>query len=242
MGIIKTRKEIALLKKSARISNSCIPIIEKSLKEDGITEREIARRIRRKIYSQGGRLSFMTLVASGKRSAMIHARPAATDRVISGIGYVDFGASHRGYKTDVTVPFVKGNAGARERRTVSTVLQAYNIALRSWRIGMPCWKLHEKVDDYIKSKGLQMGHSVGHGLGLKIHERPIIGKPRKKLTGRKLRKWERIKKVTFQTDMVFTIEPGAYVKGVGGSRLENSFLVMGKRLKSLTKSKLIEVR
>lgn len=238
--MIKTAREIALIRKSAEISNSCIPIIKKSLK-GGVTERELARRIWRKIHGQGAGLAFRTLVASGKRSAMIHAKPAATDEKISGIGYVDFGASYRGYKTDVTVPFIKGKVGRRERRIVRTVAGAYALALKVWKIGMPCWKLHERVDDYIISRGFGMGHSVGHGLGLRIHERPIISKPRKKLRGRKLERWNKIKKVTFQPGMVFTIEPGAYVRNVGGSRLENSFLVVGERLKSLTKSKLIEV-
>ncbi len=239
--MIKTGREIALLKKAARISNSCISIIEKALKEGGLTEREIARRIQKNIYKQGGRLSFRTLVASGKRSATIHAKPAATDKIISGIGYVDFGASYKGYKSDVTVPFIKGKVSARERRIVKTVLQAYNIALKSWRIGMPCWKLHEKVDSYIRLRGFEMGHGLGHGLGIRIHERPLIAKPRKKLTGKKLKKWERIKKITFQSNMAFTIEPGVYVKDVGGSRLENSFLAAGEKLKSLTRAKLIEV-
>lgn len=239
--MIKTAREIALLRKSAEISNSCIPLIVKALKEDGITEREISRRVWRNIHKQGAGLSFITLVASGERSAMIHPKPRATNRKISGMGYVDFGASYKGYKTDVTVPFIKGEVSAREKRIVKTVLEAYNIALKAWRIGMPCWKLHQKVEDYIRSKGLVMGHGTGHGLGKKIHERPTIAMPRRKLKGKKLKKWERLKKVAFRPNMAFTIEPGAYVRGVGGSRLENSFLVVGKRLKSLTKSKFIEV-
>ncbi len=238
---MKTAREIGFFRKAAAISNSCIPIIEKSLREGNVTEREIARRIQKNIHERGGGLSFRTLVASGKRSAMIHAKPAATDRIISGIGYVDFGASYRGYKTDVTVPFVKGMVGVLERRIVRAVAKAYNIAVRRWRPGMPCWKTHEMVDGYIRSRNLSMGHATGHGVGKKIHERPLIGKPRKKLTGKRLKKWKRMKKVVFRPNMVITIEPGAYVKNVGGSRLENTFLVAGKSLKSLTKAKLIEV-
>lgn len=242
MAMIKTAREIALFMKAARISNSCIPIIAKALKEKNITEREIARRIKNNIYRQGGRLSFRILVASGPRSAMIHPKPTATNAKISGIGYVDFGASYKGYKTDLTVPFIKGKVKPRERKIVETVVRAYNIAVRRWKIGMFCWKLHEVADDYIRSKGLRMGHAVGHGLGLKIHENPTIVKPRKKLKGRRLKKWLKLKKVVFEPDMVFTIEPGAYVEDVGGSRLENTFLAGKKRLKCLTKANLIEVR
>ena len=241
MGIVKTARELTFFRKAAAISNSCIPIIERALREEGVTEREISRRVRREIYRCGGRMSFRTLVASGPRSAMIHAKPSATDAVVAGIGYVDFGASYMGYKSDVTVPFVKGKVGARERKIVRTVEQAYNIAVRRWRIGAPCWKTHEAADDHIRSRGLRMGHAVGHGLGTRIHERPLIAKPRKRLTGKKLEIWKKMKKVVFGPGMVFTIEPGAYVKGVGGSRLENTFLADGGRLKCLTRAKLIEV-
>jgi Xaa-Pro aminopeptidase len=254
--MIKTKKEISLFKKSAAISNSCIPIIEKALKEENMTEREIARRVERNIRSQGATLSFRTLVACGDRSAMIHPVPTVTDRKISRIGYVDFGASYKGYKTDVTVPFIKGKVNSRERRIVKSVIDAYKIALKSWKIGSPCWKLHEKIDSYLKSKNLEMGHGLGHGLGKKIHETPTIAMPDKrklakverlakrgnKRAMKRIKRWERVKKVTFQSNMVFTIEPGAYVKGIGGSRLENSFLASGKKLKSLTRAKLIEVK
>lgn len=254
MAMVKTKKEISLFKKAASISNSCIPLIEKSLRE-GVTERELARRIKKKIKSQGGESSFGTLVGSGERSAMVHTVPRATDRKISGIGYVDFGASYKGYKIDVTVPFIKGNVNSRERKIVKTVLEAYNIALKTWKIGMPCWKLHEKIDGYLSKRGLRMGHALGHGLGKKIHEDPKIMAPTKKSLAKatrmakagnrkmikKLRKWERIKKVKFEPGMVFTIEPGAYVKGLGGSRIENSFMASWGKLKSLTKAKLIQV-
>lgn len=227
MAIIKTRREISYLKKAATIANSCIPIIEESLKKNGVTEKEISWRVRKNIYKKGGGLSFRTLVASGKRSAMIHPKPATTKRKVSGIGYVDFGASYRGYKTDVTVPFVKGKIKKHERKIVETVLRAYKIALKTWRFGKPIWKVHRKSHRYIESKGFEMRHWIGHGVGKRIHEMP--------------KRWREESKTVFQNGMVFTIEPGAYKKNVGGSRLENTFLVSGKKLKALTKSKLIEV-
>jgi len=252
--MIKTAREIECIKKAAGIANSCIPIIERAVRE-GATEREIARKIRRKIYAQGGRLSFRTLVASGERSAMIHCKPAATDRPVSGIGYVDFGASWKGYKSDVTIPFVRGRIGPRERKIVEAVLEAYRKTVRSWRPGMECWRLHEKAASHLQLCGFEMGHSVGHGVGKKIHEAPVIYAPSKRAlvkverlaargslkAKRRLTRWERIRKVRFRTGMVFTIEPGTYVPKLGGSRLENTFLVSRKSLKCLTKAKLIEV-
>lgn len=103
MIISKTKKEVKLIEKAAEISNSCLKLVEESLKEK-ITEKELRRRIERKIRSQNATLSFRTIVACGKRSAKIHPKPRATNRIIKGIGYVDFGACYKGYKTDVTVP------------------------------------------------------------------------------------------------------------------------------------------
>ena len=240
MAIAKTAKELVLLKKAAAISNSCIPLIEKSLREN-ISERELARRVRRKINSQGATLSFQTLVATGERSAMIHPKPHATSRKISGIGYIDFGARYKGYCSDVTVPFVKGKISAKEKRIIKTCLDAYTLAIRSIKIGKPCWLVHKDTDGYLKRKGFKMQHGLGHGLGKEIHERPVLGMPRKKLKGKRLKRWHKLQKITFQPGMVVTIEPGVYVKGVGGCRIENDVLITSKGPRILTNSRLLKL-
>jgi Xaa-Pro aminopeptidase len=241
MGMIKTPKEIRLLKKSAKISDSCIKVIRYSLKEE-ITEAELRRRIGRHIRKQKATLSFQTLVAFGRRSAMIHCKPRATKRIISGIGYVDFGACYKGYRTDITVPFIKGKINKKQRKIVNTTLKAYKLSIKSIRLGRPCWKLFEKINNFMKRNGFKMKHGLGHGLGKKIHEYPFIVIPKKeKLKRKKKRKWEKIKKINFEKNMVFTIEPGIYVKGIGGCRLENDILLTNKGPKILTHSKLIEI-
>ncbi|MFH7882274.1 MAG: M24 family metallopeptidase, partial [Candidatus Aenigmatarchaeota archaeon] len=205
------------------------------------------RRIEKNIRKQGATLSFRTIVACGKRAAKIHPKPEATNKKIKGLGYVDFGACYKGYRSDVTVPFIKGKISKKERKIVETTLKAYKIAVKSIKTGMPCWKLHEKVNKFLRKKGFKLSHSLGHGVGKRIHELPTIGKPnfRKRLSKKKLekfkRKWEKIKKITFQPGMVFTIEPGIYIKGVGGCRIENDVLIMKKGIKILTSSNLIEV-
>ncbi|MDI6798666.1 MAG: M24 family metallopeptidase [Candidatus Aenigmarchaeota archaeon] len=235
MIISKTKKEVKLIEKAAEISNSCLKLVEESLKEK-ITEKELRRRIERKIRSQNATLSFRTIVACGKRSAKIHPKPRATNRIIKGIGYVDFGACYKGYKTDVTVPFIKGEISKRERKIVETTLEAYKIAISSIKVGMPCWKLFEKVDCFLRKNGFRMLHPLGHGLGLKTHDKPSIsGKPKKK---KLLKRW---KEIRFQENMVFAIEPAIYVKGLGGCRLENDVLLTKKGIKILTNSRLIEV-
>lgn len=244
MGMIKTEKEIRLLRKSAKISDSCIKVIEDSLKEE-VTERELKRRIERKIKSLGATLAFNTIVASGRRSASMHTFKE-TNRVIKGLGYADFGASYKGYKTDVTVPFVKGKLNKEERRIVDITIRAYKVATSSVVVGQPCWKLFQKIFTFMKENGVELKHRLGHGLGLRIHEYPFIvipGKEKIKRSGseRKMFDWDIIKKMNFEKNMVFTIEPGVYVDGIGGCRLENDFIITANGPKALTHSRLIEV-
>jgi Xaa-Pro aminopeptidase len=242
MGIIKTKKEIVLLKKSAQITNSCIPLIEKSLSEKNITEREIAKIIREKIKKQKASLAFRTIVASGKRASMIHSKPSVTNQVIFGLGYVDFGACYKGYRTDVTVPFIKGKISKKQMRAVKVVMKSYEIAVKSIIVGLPCWKPHQKVDRYMRRKGYKMLHPIGHGLGLRVHELPYIGTPSKKKLKKKVKvKWEKLKKIKFEENMVFTIEPAIYIKNSFGFRFENDVLITKKGPQILTHSKLIKV-
>lgn len=240
MGMVKNSNEIKLLKKSAKITDSCIKIIKDSLRED-ITEIELRRRINRNIRRQGASLAFQTLVASGKRSAMVHAKPRATKKVIKGIGLVDFGACYKGYLADVTVPFIKGKISNREKRIIDTTLKAYEISIKSIKLDDFCWVPFKVVNEYLKSKKFEMKHALGHGIGKKVHEYPILVMPKKKkLRGKKKKRWEKIKKIKFQKNMVLAIEPGVYVKGIGGCRIENDFLLTKRGPKALTHSKLIK--
>lgn len=231
-----------MIKKAARISDSCLHLIENSLREN-ITEIELRRRIRKKINSQHATLSFQTLVACGKRSAKIHPKPHATDKIIEGIGFVDFGARYRGYCSDVTVPFVKGKVSNREMKIVRTTLEAYDLAIKSLKVGVYWWHAFDKVNSFLRKNNFSLQHSLGHGIGKKVHMLPYIGRPSKKrLKKRKVkRRWERLKKMKFQEGMIFTIEPAVYVKGLCGCRLENDVLLTKKRPKILTHAKLIRI-
>ena len=240
--IIKTPKEIALLKKSARITDSCIKIIERELKKPNITERQLARAIDRQIKKQGAQNAFPTIVVSGKRAVYIHGKP--TDARLRGLGYADFGAKYKGYRTDMTVPFVKGYIGKKEQKILDTTLLAYKEMVNSIKIGEPCWKLHDKFEKFIRERGYKVRHGLGHGIGKDIHELPSIIKPKrgKKLGPRKKKTWQRIKQLRFEPNMVFTIEPGIYVKGVGGCRFENDILLTKRGPQALTHSRVVKAR
>ncbi len=239
--IIKTPEEIRLLKKSAKITDSCIKVIEHRLKKSDITEKQLARAIDRNIKKQSAQLAFPTIVVSGRRGVYIHGKP--TSAKIRGLGYADFGAKYKGYRTDITVPFVKGEIGKEEQRILNTTLQAYELIIKSIKVGAHCWKLHEKFEKFMHARGYKVRHSLGHGIGLDIHELPTIGKPKrgKKFGPRKRKKWQRIKQLRFEPGMVFTIEPGVYVKGVGGCRFENDVLMTRHGPQMLTHSKLVKI-
>lgn len=244
--IIKAPKELALLKKSARITDSCIKVIERELK-DGVTEKQLAKAIDKNIRNQHATLAFPTIVACGKRAVFIHAKP--TGKTIRGLGYADFGAKWKGYCTDITVPFVKGELGEKEKRILDTTLHAYKTLTKIPRRGMPCWKMQEKFDAFLRKRGYSTMHSLGHGIGLDIHELPSLTKlrrgkvakfePRKRK--RALERWRIIKRLRFEPGMMFTIEPGVYVKGVGGCRYENDFLMTKREPKPITHGRLIRL-
>lgn len=237
MSMIKTKKEIELLKKSAKIADSCIQIIQDSIKED-ISEKELARRIRKQMRKNNASESFKTLVACGKRAAMIHPKPFASNKKIKGLCYVDYGAKYKGYCSDVTVPFIKGKISKREERIVKTTLNAYRLAIKSIRLNGYAWRIFEKIYGFIKKNGFELKHGLGHGLGKRVHEYPAMIMPIKKKIKHK-RRWEKIKKMRFQENMVFTIEPGIYVKGLAGCRIENDVLMTKRGPKLLTHSRLI---
>ncbi len=238
---VKLKKEIGLIKKSTKISNSAIGIIEETLNEvvEGrkITETELSNRISSQLGKNGTDSPFGILVASGERTFHPHVYPYASEKIIKkGLGYVDFGSSYRGYCSDVTVPFVIGRIDEQMRKVVKTTVEAYELAIDSIEVGLPTWELHEKINNFIKSKGYKFIHSLGHGLGLAIHDVPSISpKPLDKL---QLRCWREEK---FKENMIFTIEPGIYTPK-GGCRLENDVLLTKKGPVVLTNSRLIEMK
>lgn len=234
---MKKKTKIQFIKISAKISNSCIPLIEKLLQKKNITEKELAKEIEREIISKGAKPAFETIVASEERAYNIHAKPK--NKIIKGLGFIDFGASYKGYKTDLTIPFVKGKITKEQKKILDATLEAYKIAKKEIRINKNCWEVYEKVKDFLERKGFKMKHSLGHGVGKRIHELPIIGKPMKKVSKKKI---EKLKKLKFKENTVFTIEPGVYVEGIGGCRIENTFLLEKNKLIQLTKAKLIKVK
>lgn len=188
----------------------------------GVSEREIARELEFEMLRKGadGR-AFDFIVASGERGAMPHGR--ASDKLIrSGeLVTIDFGAAQDGYYSDETVTVALRQPDERAREMYRVVKEAHDRAVAAVKPGMSGRDLDAVARGCIREHGYAeyFGHGLGHGVGLEIHEKPVIS-PRSD--------------VVVEEGMVFTIEPGIYIPGLGGVRIEDTVVVTRDGCRLLT--------
>ncbi len=232
---IKTKKELELIKKSCKIANHGIKVIQENLSTK-ITEKELAITLEQELIREGANeIAFPTIVSSGKRSAYVHPEPSFSEkRIQEGLGLIDFGARHKGYCSDVTVPFSIGELTKNQEKMVETTQEAYQKSLESLKVENPTWEIYNIAEKVLENNGYEFKHSLGHGLGLDVHDSPNFSP--KPTVEEELKDWEEVK---LKENMVFTIEPGVYVPGIGGSRLENDILMTKKGPEILTKSRFL---
>jgi Xaa-Pro aminopeptidase len=191
--------------------------------EKGERERDIAERIKNLLASFDAKPAFRIIVASGKRSANPHGF-ATGKRIKRGdLVVIDFGALYNGYRSDISRTFVIGKPGSRQRKIYRVVKEAQRRAIKAVRAGRAAWEIDAEARGYIKKQGFgkYFVHSTGHGIGKKVHEAPRLSKGNR----RRIRK-----------GMVLTIEPGIYIKGWGGVRIEDMVLVTRRGCKVLTRT------
>jgi Xaa-Pro aminopeptidase len=222
---IKSDDEVTTLREAARrLSLAAREAVE--LAQPGRTEIDVASAIDELIRRKGfERPAFDTIVASGPNSALPHARPTAR-RLQDGDGVVlDFGGVYDGYCVDLTRTIQLGDAGVDFRRLFAAVADAQQAAIRAVRPGVKGSDVDAAARAVLGRYGLEdaFGHGTGHGLGLEVHEEPRIGRPVPGLPDAPL-----------EPGMVFTIEPGVYVEGVGGVRIEDDVLVTDDGCEVLT--------
>jgi Xaa-Pro aminopeptidase len=191
----------------------------------GQTERAVARAIEAELDRVGfERPAFETIVASGPHSAYPHARP--TDRVLveGDLVVLDFGGVLDGYCVDLTRMAAVGHIAAGSESLFEAVYGAQDAALEAVRVGVSTASVDRAARSWLESRGLgpAFSHGTGHGLGLDVHEAPRISRA------------ESGHVTTLAPGMVFTIEPGAYVPGMGGVRLEDDVLVTADGCEVLT--------
>jgi Xaa-Pro aminopeptidase len=194
------------------------------------TEREIAAELDWTLKRAGfSRPAFETIVASGPNSALPHARP--TDRTLrrGDLVVLDFGGVYDGYCVDLTRTVSIGEPSPEQQALYGAVLEAQGAAIRCVAPGRLASAIDAAARDVLTARGFgqYFGHGTGHGLGLEIHEEPRIGK-------RRTDRDDDPRDQPVRPGMVFTVEPGAYVPGFGGVRLEDDVLVTAEGCEVLT--------
>ena len=231
LRIIKDAHEIEMLRCGGRLlSPVAVDIINDA--KPGIKEQELAAKIDWRIKSAGfERCSFETIVASGPNAALPHAH--AGDRVLreGDLVVLDFGGVYGGYCVDLTRTVALGEPDAEMVRVYQAVLEAQKAAIAAVRPGVRAGDIDAAARSTLAQHGLAeaFGHSTGHGLGVEIHETPRIG-PRREVIGDSPAPPDD----AIEPGMVFTIEPGAYLPGWGGVRIEDDVLVTSDGVEVLT--------
>ena len=188
----------------------------------GLREIDVAAELEHRARLNGAEgMSFETIVASGERSSLPHGRATEARLPRRGFLTLDFGIIHKGYCSDMTRTVYFGGPRAEERATYQAVLDAQQAAVAAVVAGVACGEVDEAARSVLRKAGLAeaFSHSTGHGVGLEIHEAPRIG------TGQTNR---------LQAGMVVTIEPGAYLPGRFGVRIEDMVAVTGSGGEVLT--------
>lgn len=223
--VVKDQVEIETLREAARRLSAVARRLGEFVRR-GRTELEVAADIEVALREAGfERPAFETIVASGPNSARPHARPGAR-RLADGDGVVlDFGGVYDGYCVDLTRTVYVGRTSADLARLAAAVREAHAAAIAAVRPGARPSEIDGAARDVLTREGLgaAFGHGTGHGLGLEVHEDPRISKLPGALPDSPVR-----------PGMVFTIEPGAYVEGLGGVRIEDDVLVTADGCEVLT--------
>jgi len=234
--VTKDGYEIATMREAARRLSNVAKSVASEVRR-GRTERAVAAAIDWSIREAGfERSAFDTIVASGPQAALPHARP--TERTITegDLVVLDFGGVYDSYCVDLTRTVVVGKAADRVREVYDAVRAARDQAVAAVVPGRSRFDIDAAARDLLTSRGLgdAFGHGTGHGLGIEVHEDPRVTRRRPDVDAHD---------EAVASGMIFTIEPGAYLPGWGGVRIEDDVLVTDDGVEVLTDvtTDLIEV-
>ncbi len=207
----KTPKEVELMEKAARVAEQAMQKAVDNL-ETGVTEAEVAAEIISLMVKHGYTFSFYPIVAFGEHAAHPHAKPSLKTLKPGDYVKIDLGAKVGGYCSDMTRTFVYGDASSRQKKIYRAVLEAQRSAAEAIRAGVDAAQPYRKAYSVLKKAGLAeyFNHGLGHGVGVEIHEEPYLSPTYKgKLVA----------------GDVVTNEPGVYMAGYGGVRIEDMLYV-----------------
>lgn len=209
---IKSPQEIENIKKACKIIEDAVNSATEICKK-GITEKEVANFIKNKIIESGAEdLSFETIVAFGKNSAIPHHQTGSAVLQENQVILIDAGCKVNGYCSDITRTFFFGKPDNQFLNCYNAVEKANELAIENIKCEMPLKDGDKIARQFLEQKSLGefFTHSLGHGVGLNVHEQPRLSKNAQGV---------------FKNDMVFTIEPGVYLYGKFGIRIEDTVLL-----------------
>jgi Xaa-Pro aminopeptidase len=221
LRMVKSAPEIAAIRKACGIADETFVRMLEELRP-GVTERELAARLDLELATRGAEgPSFETIVAFGERAALPHARPGQRELRRGDVVLFDYGAVADGYVSDISRTVAYGEPAAEMREIYGIVLDAQAAAIGGIGPGMTGPEADRLAREAIEDAGhgSRFGHSLGHGIGLEVHEAPRLG---------------RKSEDRLESGMTITIEPGIYLEGIGGVRIEDDALVTDAGVELLT--------
>ncbi|WP_353683363.1 Xaa-Pro peptidase family protein [Thermodesulfovibrio sp. 3907-1M] len=217
---VKDEEEIENIKVAVKIAEEAFLRIKHLLRQ-GITEKTIARALENEIKKQSDTLPFPAIVASGANSSMPHWRNSDKQLNYGDFVIIDWGAEYEGYFSDMTRTFIIGKADNKKKEIYEIVNKAKQEAIVACKAGVLAKDIDQAARNLIKQSGYEenFGHATGHGVGLDVHEFPKINYQSEEI---------------IEPGMVFTVEPGIYIEGFGGVRIEDMVAVRENSVEILT--------
>ncbi len=217
---IKDAEEISRVERACRISGETFERILPQIRE-GMTERELARMLEFDMLAHGAdKMGFDVIAAAGANGSKPHAVPTDYQIRRGDMITMDFGAKVGGYTADMTRTVALGTPGAEMQKAYAAVLHAQKISQDAVKAGAPCAAVDAVARDYIYAQGYEgcFGHGLGHSLGIDVHEEPRLNA---------------LSKEVLEENQLMTVEPGVYLPGIGGVRIENTVVVQKDGCRSL---------
>lgn len=232
LRMIKHPKELTYIRASIKRAETAFRKLLPYIKA-GTTERKLALKFEGLLKQLGCKmLPFEVIVASGPMSALPHAKPTNRRLKRGDLVVIDWGGEYEGYYSDMTrTLLLRGGNLSKQKELYYNVLEAQKRGIETIRAGIEAAEIDAAARDYIRKEGYDdfFGHGTGHGVGLAVHEKPVVS-------------WRSKEKV--KENMVFTVEPGIYLPGFGGVRIEDMVVVRRNSAELLTslpkKLKIIE--
>lgn len=226
LRLAKTPPEIRLIRHACRLADDGFHFACRTLRP-GLTEAELAWQMERYLRDRGAdQRAFRFVVGFGANSCSSHHEPTARRLKVGDVVLLDYGVKYRGYVSDITRTVFFGKPDKKLADIYQRVYGTQLKALKLLRRGVTAWEMHHNVEQMMKDEhNWVISHALGHGIGLEVHELPHFGWKKGLATN-----------IALRPNMTFTIEPGIYVPGKGGVRIEDDILMTARGYELLTRA------